>query len=209
MGMIDLAFGFVGAAKIELIRMMVADRTDGDDRVMTHTGAPWRASRAEVMGTPEATVYTIVQTINTLCESGRDLDGAITMVEHHRSKSGLGSVAATNMGKAPYLYVHARISLEHPHVELTTEQVMSAMYATEYFVRSGAGHAQVDAAYYFGRFKAIESAGTQAAAGVELYLTGELDDNEFAGVMFPFSRRIKRKQNDAARVRLQRAINDL
>ena len=196
MGIVRTAMSLFGGSKLELLRMLVADRTDGDDRVMLRTGAPWRATRLEVMGTPEATAYTIAESLNQLVDNGCSDQDAIKRIEGFRAMSGLGSVELSDNALE---YGRRRVRLEHRGVGITDEQIYAALLAAECIHRNPG--ADPEMAYYSGKYKAKKLTVEHLASTLVMYLDGALSDDQLWDKLAPIvSEQRERQRIHASRI---------
>ena len=136
--MFDFIFG--GKKKLNLIkelleqRMRVAGFDDLEYRLKVKN-----MSNIQLLGTPEATIVTIVDLVLRLQESGILLYEVLSKIENHRAKIGSDpkefgrifrqakSVRSEDAGAAVPAYCIYRVYLEHSNV-ISENQVLSAMF---------------------------------------------------------------------------------
>lgn len=172
MGIVKTALGLLGGSKLELLKMLIADRTDGDERIVLRAGAPWSATRMEILGTPEATAYTIAESLNQLSDVCASDEDAMKRVEGFRAMSGLGSV---RIPSNVLEYGRMRVRIEHKGIDITDEQIHAALLAAEFMHRNP--NAPSDTAYYCGKFKAQRLKIEGVASSLVSYLDGALSDD--------------------------------
>lgn len=180
MGIFGSALSLLGGSRLELIRMLVADRTDGDDRIILRNGSPWAAARLEVLGTPEATAYTISESLNELVDAGCSDQDAMKRVEGFRAMSGLGSV---ELDASTLEYGRRRVRAEHRSASISDEQIYAALLAAEFMHRNRSS--EPEAAYYFGKFKAKQITIERVASTLVRYLDGALSDDQLWSSLDP------------------------
>jgi hypothetical protein len=102
--------GFPPSEKLLLIRKLI------EERMKDGLFARWfvhdlnRVDDVALMGTPEATIVTIVETYHVLREQGVSAASALSAIEEHRSTM---SPRASQIGSDLEAYVRKRVRLEH------------------------------------------------------------------------------------------------
>lgn len=137
--MFDFLFG--GKTKIELIRELVEQRMrnlgidDMDSRLRIK-----KMGNLELIGTPEGTLVTIVESFTKMRGQGKPIWQMINEIEEHRKSIGhdywqyfqivdMGKQANEEAANALPMYTRYRIQLEHPNV-MSDEQFKSAFIQT-------------------------------------------------------------------------------
>ena len=122
MAMLDFLFG--GKRKLALIRELLEQRmrNSGFDD-MEYRPHIKELSNIKLIGTPEGTLVTIVDTVVKLQRKGMLLKPILTSIENHRSRIGSESatfekILAISLGPDPgmsvQLYCQYRMDIEHP-----------------------------------------------------------------------------------------------
>jgi hypothetical protein len=200
--------------KQDLIRVLLADRVNESpaarDRGFTDEDVK-RLGRVGLMSTPEATLVSIAEGLNHLIENrGVNSRQAMEIMEVQRRAVGALSALPDDF----FVYGLQRVRLEHPTAQDVDEMhVRACMLAAERLTSMGGNSSQVIAAFYFGKYKALQVEHANQTDAVSAYLEGESTDDEFASAVDgQVARRrafLKRVANKRASVRLQAAINDL
>jgi hypothetical protein len=101
--------GFPPSEKLLLIRRLIEERMKGSlfARWFLNVGD---ADDVTLMGTPEATIVTIVETYHVLREQGASAASALSAIEEHRS---IRSPRSSQIGSDLEAYVRSRVRLEH------------------------------------------------------------------------------------------------
>ena len=131
--MFDFLFG--GKRKLELIRELVEQRmrdhgfTDIDSRLKVK-----ELGNMELMGTPEAAIVTIIETVFKMQAKGMLLGQIISQMEQHRGSLGhnaddfnevLQVARGPDAGNAVAMYAFYRVNLEAPG-RVTEDQFFNA-----------------------------------------------------------------------------------
>jgi hypothetical protein len=131
--MFDFLFG--GKKKLELIRELLEQRmrNHGFDDIKSRLKVK-QLSNSELLGTPEAAIVTIIETVIKMQSQGMILSQILEAIESHRSSLGhnpeqFGTIIdlarGEDAGSAVAIYTFYRINLEAPG-RVTEDQFVNA-----------------------------------------------------------------------------------
>jgi hypothetical protein len=133
MALSDFLFG--GKHKLELIRELLEQRMrDSGYDDMEYRLQIKELSNTQLIGTPEGTLVTIIDTVVKLQRKGAMLGQTLTSIENHRSRIGtepstfeeiLDIASGPEAGMSVPLYCQYRMEIEHPG-RFSEEQLMHA-----------------------------------------------------------------------------------
>lgn len=112
MGLLSALFG--ESKKIGLVRSLVWDRVAADSRAAAHGFTKEMVNSltdAQLLGLPEATIATIVESYASLAKRGSVGDEALRSIERHRAQIGTGRLPDPLTLES---YVRYRLDIEHP-----------------------------------------------------------------------------------------------
>jgi hypothetical protein len=105
-----MAFGFPPSEKLLLIRKLIEERMKGSLFARWFGDNLNHLDDVALMGSPEATIVTIVETYHLLREQGVSAASALSAIEEHRS---IMSPRASQIGSDLEAHVRKRVRLEH------------------------------------------------------------------------------------------------
>jgi hypothetical protein len=144
--MFDFLFG--GKKKLELIRELLEQRMRGlgfDN--MEYRLHVKQMSNLQLMGTPEAAIITIVESVFKLQKQGMIIAGIIQTIEDHRKSLGhnefefgrilsMATGTISQAGEAIPEYCYYRLDIEQPG-KMTDEQFINAFTQAAHALKNG------------------------------------------------------------------------
>lgn len=206
-------FGATEDSKLELIRGLIAERIRNDPNAKNSGLTPFAIRQLKsltLLGTTEATIVTIAESVSELVRRGADEADAISKVENHRSAIGAGKRPIPTSLRE---YVFYRVEIEHSEVPLPKSHIDTCLHACAHFFEfvDDKGEAAHSIKYALLQEKTNQLESVLNISTV--FLSGKMSHKAFSELMNPqieaWSKTLEERKKGAALGAFMRHIREL